>query len=210
MSAPRKARREFERNVFINCPFDEEYKSILRPLLFTVIYLGFNPRLASESLDSHENRIDKICDLIDSSKYSIHDLSRIRAERVGDFSRMNMPFEMGIEYGCRRFGLGILRQKKCLILEKRRYDFMRALSDLSGVDIESHENKPDEAVRKVRNWLAEVTGIGSIASPTLIWDKFNDFSLDFYFRRRHEGFSEKDINTINISEYIGSIHEWIS
>lgn len=28
---------DFSRNVFINCPFDAEYVSLLRPLLFTVI-----------------------------------------------------------------------------------------------------------------------------------------------------------------------------
>ncbi len=31
----------FERNVFVNCPFDTQYVPLLRPLLFTIIYLGF-------------------------------------------------------------------------------------------------------------------------------------------------------------------------
>src|SRR6266404_2208861 len=30
----------FSKNVFINCPFDSEYNSLLRPILFTIIYLG--------------------------------------------------------------------------------------------------------------------------------------------------------------------------
>jgi len=30
----------YEWNVFINCPFDKEYFPLLRPLLFTIIYLG--------------------------------------------------------------------------------------------------------------------------------------------------------------------------
>ena len=29
----------FERNVFVNCPFDEAYYPLLRPLLFTIIYV---------------------------------------------------------------------------------------------------------------------------------------------------------------------------
>jgi len=92
----------FETNVFINCPFDEDYLPLLRPLLFTLVYLGYSPRIASERSDSAENRVDKICGLIRESMYSIHDLSRLRAREVGEFYRMNMPFELGIEYGCRR------------------------------------------------------------------------------------------------------------
>lgn len=51
-------------NVFVNCPFDHAYRALLRPLLFTVVYLGYHPRIASERLDSAENRVDKICGLI--------------------------------------------------------------------------------------------------------------------------------------------------
>jgi hypothetical protein len=54
----------FAKNVFINCPFDAQYLPLLRPLLFTVIYLGFTPRIASESLDSSKARINKIVNLI--------------------------------------------------------------------------------------------------------------------------------------------------
>ena len=36
----------FDQNVFVNCPFDEEYLPLLRPLLFTIVYLGFRPRIA--------------------------------------------------------------------------------------------------------------------------------------------------------------------
>jgi hypothetical protein len=70
---------DFSKNVFINCPFDSDYVALLRPLLFTVLYLGYVPRIASERLDSGEPRIDKIVDLIQHSRFSIHDLSRIEA-----------------------------------------------------------------------------------------------------------------------------------
>jgi len=71
----------FEQNVFINCPFDDSYLPLLRPILFTVIYLGFTPRIALERLDSGEPRINKIISLIEDSKYAIHDLSRIKAKK---------------------------------------------------------------------------------------------------------------------------------
>jgi hypothetical protein len=97
-------RDPFSRHVFVNCPFDPEYLPLLRPLLFTIVYVGFIPRIASERSDSGENRVDKICALIAACRYSIHDLSRLRAAEIGELSRMNMPFELGIEYGCRVFG----------------------------------------------------------------------------------------------------------
>ena len=51
---------DFEKNVFINCPFDSAYLALLRPLLFTIVSFGFIPKIASERSDSAEQRIDKI------------------------------------------------------------------------------------------------------------------------------------------------------
>ena len=48
------ADRDFSSNVFINCPFDSDYVPLLRPLLFTVLFLNLNPRIASERFDSGE------------------------------------------------------------------------------------------------------------------------------------------------------------
>lgn len=202
--------REFESNVFINCPFDEEYYPLLRPLLFTIVFLGFNPRIASERYDSAENRIDKIVGLIRESKYGIHDLSRLTATKAGDFSRMNMPFELGIEYGSRLFGVTRMKKKRCLILEKARYEFMKALSDLSGVDIKAHNNEPDEIIRAVRDWFVETVGLRGLPSPTAIWYHFTDFASDFYDARAAEGFTDEDLNMMPIPEYIGFIKEWVA
>lgn len=199
----------FERNVFVNCPFDEAYYPLLRPLLFSVVYLGYHPRIATERSDSAENRIDKISGLIRDSKYSIHDLSRLAATKAGEFSRMNMPFELGVEYGCRLFGPGVLNEKQCLILETKRYDFMKALSDLSGVDIKSHSDEPDEVVRAVHNWFVETVGLRGISSPTVMWYRFTDFTSDFYDARKAEGFTDDDLNMMPVPEYIDLIRAWV-
>ncbi len=200
----------FDSNIFINCPFDEDYLHLLRPLLFTVVYLGYNPRIASERSDSAENRIDKICGLIRNSKYSVHDLSRLQARRAKEIYRMNMPFELGVEYGSRLFGPAPMDGKKCLILGKGRYDYMRALSDLSGVDIKSHANEPDEIVRAVRNWFVETVGLRRVASPKVIWYRFTDFATVFYDARKAEGFSDEDLNMMPLPEYIDFIRDWVA
>jgi len=206
---PTRPHEEFERNVFINCPFDRGYHSLLRPLLFTVVYLDFNPKLALERSDSGELRISKICGLIKISKYSIHDLSRIRSSEPNEFYRLNMPFELGVEYGCRQFSTGYLREKRCLILEKDRFNYMKALSDLSGVDIKSHEDEPLGVVREVRNWFVETVGLRRVKSPQIIFYEFTDFMSDFYSKRNVEGFSDEDLSSMPVPEFVGFIRDWI-
>ncbi len=199
----------FEKNVFINCPFDEDYFPLLRPLLFTIVYLGYRPRIASERFDSGETRIDKICELIETSRNSIHDLSRLRATLVDELYRLNMPFELGIEYGCRRFSSGRLSGKRCLILAEQRHEYSKALSDISGLDIKSHENEPAQLVRKVRNWFVETVGLRSVDSATRIWFQFGDFASDFYDARKADGFSDEDLDMMPVPEYIDFIRDWV-
>ena len=204
----------YELNVFVNCPFDAKYLSLFRPLLFTMAYLGYRPRIAAERSDSGENRLDKICELIRQSKFSIHDLSRLKAARAHELYRMNMPFELGIDYGSRHHGPDFMRSKKCLILEKEPHDFKRALSDLSGVDIKSHGNKPDEVVRAVRDWFYETVGLRDIPYPKVVWYRFTDFSTSLFESRLAEGISEndvrEDIDRMSIPEYLRCVADWVA
>ena len=78
----------FEENVFVNCPFDRRYLPLLRPLPFTIIYLGLKPRIALEAVDAGPARLDKIVSLIADSRYGIHDLSRIEASKAGELYRV--------------------------------------------------------------------------------------------------------------------------
>jgi len=206
----KKVPKKFRTSVFINCPFDEEYKSLLRPMLFTLVYVGLMPRLASEKSDSLEQRIEKILRLIKECKYSIHDLSRLKSERAKEFSRLNMPFELGIEYGCRRTANNHLRTKRSLILEKKRYDVQKALSDLNGVDIKTHNNSPAGIVRALQHWFIETLGLKNVDSPSVIWDKFNEFTYDFYERRKTQGYSKGDLKMMPIPQYIRFIAQWIA
>jgi hypothetical protein len=136
---------DFDRNVFVNCPYDDAYLPLLRPILFVTLYLGLKPRIALESLDSGRPRIEKILSLIEESKYAIHDLSRMQAERAGEYYRLNIPFELGLDVGCRLFKAGRSSEKRCLILEAERYRYQAALSDMSNSDIAAHGNDPVQA-----------------------------------------------------------------
>jgi hypothetical protein len=197
----------YEKNVFINCPFDEPYKLLLKPILFTIIHCGLNPRI-SETEDSGETRIKGIEKLIEESRYSIHDLSRMRAASKGEIARFNMPFELGLDFGCKRFKGGQQSDKKSLILDAGKYRYQRAISDISGNDIAFHAGKPENAVREVRNWLKKSHHSKKMASASRIWIDYNEFNTNFLKIIRQLQFSNEDIKKMPWSEYISYIMEW--
>lgn len=201
---------DFERNIFINCPFDEEYYAILRPLLFTIIFHGYTPRIALECSDSGQPRLTKIQNLIMQSKFSIHDLSRLQAGKKNEFYRLNMPFELGIDFGCRTFSSESHSEKRFLILEKENFRYMKALSDINGFDIKSHKNNPQELIKSIRNWFVETVNIRDAKSPTMIWYSFNDFWAFLYDTKTSEGFTNSEIDFMPIPEMIENMREWIS
>lgn len=199
----------FDENVFINCPYDETFYPLLRPLVFTVIYAGLNPRLALERMDSGEPRIRKIEKLIRESRYAIHDLSRIQARRQGEYFRLNMPFELGLDVGCRLFGDDGHSQKCCLILEKERYRYQAAISDISNSDIKSHGDDPEELVAAVRDWLNCEAG-SRLPGPSRVWDAFNEFMADDYDNLIAAGYNDKDIRRLPVVELMGRMKAWVS
>lgn len=197
----------FEKNVFINCPFDDQYFPLLKPLLFTIRKLGFNSRISLERNDSGEVRLHKIKELIEVSKFSIHDLSRAKSTTVGEYFRQNMPFELGLDLGCRDYSPDDkYREKKILILEEEKYSTQKALSDLSFADCKCHEGEAEELVYEVRNWFAE-NQLNSPPSASSIWDGYNFFYADLFEKKRNEGFNQKDIDRLPIAEFINYINE---
>jgi hypothetical protein len=199
----------FEENVFINCPFDDKYRKMLRPVLFAVIYLGLNPRIALERLDSGRPRIQQIISMIEESKYGIHDLSRIRAEKKGEYFRLNMPFELGLDVGCRVFRDGRWAQKRCLILETERYRYQAAISDLSNSDIAVHNDNPETAIGEVRNWLNTEAGLRA-PGPAAVWGKFLDFMGENYDDLKTRGFSDENIEGLPVNELMECMRAWVN
>ena len=198
----------FKDNVFINCPFDSAYLPLLRPLLFCVIYLGLTPRIALEALDSGRPRFEKIVSLIKNSKYAIHDLSRLQSNEAGEYFRLNMPFELGLDIGCRLFRAGQASSKRCLILEAERFRYQAAISDMSNSDIAVHANEPVNVVLQVRNWLNNEAGLRA-PGPADVWARFNEFMADNYDSLKLRGFSDTNIDNLPIGELIVCMQDWV-
>lgn len=144
-------------DVFINCPFDDDFKPAFRALIFAILVCGFRPRSARELDDGGQTRIDKIYGLIEECRYGIHDLSRTELDLVNNLPRFNMPLELGIFLGAKRYGGKRQKAKRVLVLDIEQYRYQRFISDLAGMDIQEHGGNAIRALRTVRNWLANVS-----------------------------------------------------
>jgi hypothetical protein len=97
------ARPGYNDSVFINCPFDDDYKPILRAIVYAIYRCGFFLQSALDEDDGTDIRLHKIFRKMRDCRYGIHDLSRIELNAV-DLPRFNMPFELGVFFGAKHFG----------------------------------------------------------------------------------------------------------
>lgn len=190
--------------VFINCPFDAAYWPLFEALVFCIVDCGFVPRCSLEEPDSGEARVRRIRRLIEDSRYSIHDLSRV--ELSPDLPRFNMPFELGLDLGSRFFGEGRLERKRCLVLDSDRYRYQRFLSDIAGQDIRAHGNSPDELITQVRDWLRATSKRRSVPGPKRIKERFARFSSVLPAFCDDLGLDRK---SLQFPEYTTLIEEWL-
>lgn len=204
----------FEKNVFLNCPFDKTYiDDILKPILYVIVRNGFYPRLSLEVSDSGQVRLQKITEIIKSCKYSIHDLSIVKSKKAKEFARMNMPFELGIDYGLRNSGRGKLAEKQFLILEATKYDYMKAISDINGFDIKVHGNETERIFDCLYSWSSETLKINKQDPPLKIFYDFIDFNTSLFKEKviqfDSDELAKNYIEKISIPEYIEEIQERI-
>lgn len=197
---------DYEKNVFINCPFDDDYDLIFNAILFTVHKCGFILRCSKEFEDSSGIRIKNIIQLIKESKYSIHDLSRVTLEGTSRLPRFNMPLELGICIGAIEFGNTKQKNKEYLIIESEKFRFKQFISDLSGQDIKNHNNNLEQAIKAVRNWLTKKTKI-VIPSASYIVDEYAKFSSELPELCKE---SNWDPDELTFDEFSSFVTSWIA
>src|SRR6266852_3913264 len=169
------ARNDYAQRVFINCPFDSEYKPLFEAIVFAVLSCGFRPRCALEIDDSSEVRIDRIFKIIAECKYGIHDISRTQVTSASGLPRFNMPLELGMFLAAKRFGTGKQRRKVCLVLDTMPYRYQQFISDIAGQDIQVHNNSAREAITVVRNWLRNASRSTILPGGMEIYRRFQLF-----------------------------------
>ena len=96
-------------NVFI--PFDAGYRHTVQ----------VEPACTESEADSNYLQCDnRIYHLIEVCRFGIHDISRIEHNAINNLPRFNMPFELGLFLGARRFRSTSRRAKQCQVLEADR------------------------------------------------------------------------------------------
>ena len=198
----------FERSVFVNCPFDEPYAPLLQAIAFCVTDLGFVPRIAPENADNAANRLERIVELIRGSRYGIHDLSRCKSTVIGEFARLNMPFELGLDHACARFGPDPLTSKTILILEETRFDYQKGLSDIAGWDIPAHSGDYIKLVRIVSGWLIRQAHAQPVGASR-IQDNYMVFQEWYWERETARGASDDDIRAYPTIQMMTAMREWV-
>jgi hypothetical protein len=144
---------EYDLNVFINCPFDEDYTPLLDAILFAIYACGYRPRCAMEADNAGDIRIEKINRIISQCRFGIHDISRTELDIANGLPRFNMPLELGLFLGAKKFGSQTQRGKVAIIFDTEQYRYQKFISDIAGQDIHAHDNHPGKLIRSIRNAL---------------------------------------------------------
>jgi hypothetical protein len=166
---------DYESSVFINCPFDKQYENLFEAVLFTIFMCGFKPRCALEHDDAGQQRIEKINSIIYECKYGFHDISRTELEPENKLPRFNMPLELGLFLGCKRFASGRSKDKICMIFDSDRYRYQKFISDIAGQDIKKHDNNPHSIIKGLRKIFATNHHDMKIIGAAKIIESFEKF-----------------------------------
>ena len=198
----------YELNVFINCPFDDQYKPLFYGIVFAVNDMGFRPRCAKDENNAGKGRIEKIQDLIAGCKYSIHDISRVDLDPVNNLPRFNMPLELGLDLGCKQYGKSYHQEKVVLVLDTEQYRYQKYISDLAGRDPVAHHDSEEKVINNVRNWLRLELDPNLVKTPSgsLIYRRYRQFQLALpsICAKLHW-----DINNLPFSDFAWAVADWI-
>jgi hypothetical protein len=163
-----------ENNVFINCPFDEEYQNLFVASVFAVVACGFNARCALEVDNGGQPRIQKLFDIIEECKFGIHDISRVQLDANG-LPRFNMPLELGMFLGAKRYGGDKHERKVLLIQDTEKYRYQSFISDISAMDIKAHADDPHKLIANVHSVLKTNTRRTSIPTKKRLYISYDGF-----------------------------------
>ena len=190
-------------SVFINCPFDAEYRALFHAIVFAIYDCGFFPRCSLDESDGGDVRLHKIIRILKSCQYSIHDISRTELDKTTGLPRFNMPLELGIDMGLRYSDNPEWAGKKCIVLDKDRHRFQKFISDISGQDPVAHGDDVNTSIKVIRDWLRTVSGRTTVATASAIINRYEVFSKELPV------LSDEDIDKICFADYAMYASVWL-
>lgn len=176
--------------------------------MFAISDCGFVARCALEDDDASRVRVDKIYDLISESKYGIHDISRVTLDHAHRLPRFNMPLELGLWLGAKRFGGKRDRQKRALVLDKLPDRYQIFCSDIAGQDATSHNNDAATLIRRIRNWLRSSPEFRQVTFPSAdtMVNRYLRFHAQLPTLCRNQGLNHK---SLEFNDYITLVAAWL-
>ena len=134
--------------VFLNVPYDKEFSQLYIACIIGLYQLGLVPHLSSE-IPGGDRRLNRIVQLIQSCRYSIHDLSRVELSSAPSAApRFNMPLELGMTITWQLLNPD---QHTWFVCESESYRLQKSASDLNGTDPYIHNGTPEGVLRELRN-----------------------------------------------------------
>ena len=145
--------------VFLNIPYDEEFRHLYIAYIVGLCQLDRVPHLATE-IPGSDRRLDRIFQLIKSCRYSIHDLSRVELSVAPSAApRFNMPLELGMTITWANL---YPNHHEWSVWEAETYRLQRSASDLNGTDPYIHDGSVLGVLRELRN------AFGNSRSPSVM------------------------------------------
>jgi hypothetical protein len=141
--------------VFLNIPYDERFRRLYLAYIVGLTELGLQP-CATLGIPGGERRLDRIFALIQSCRYSIHDLSRVEMDRNHPPTpRFNMPFELGLAIAWEKLNSS---RHTWFVCESRMRRVQKSLSDLDGSDANIHGGTVEGVMRELCNAFVRRSG----------------------------------------------------
>ena len=206
---------ERSRNVFVNCPFDEEFRGAFEAIVFAVSAMGYKPRCALEENDSGHLRLDKLYRLIENCDITIHDLSRTEPAQNPvhgvSLPRFNMPFELGVTLGAKRFGGTRQKRKRTLVMVRRPHLLGAYLSDLAGVDPVTHALDAAIILSEIRKFLHRDPAGQTLPGAAYCRRRFGEFRAALPKLARRAGHKPEEMHPIfNYRVFLETVVQYVA
>lgn len=134
--------------VFLNIPYDEEFQKLYLAYIVGLSQLGFDPYITS-GIPGGERRLDRVLALIQSCRYSIHDLSRVEMSVASPATpRFNMPLELGLTIAWAKMHP---KRHTWFLWESTPRRLQKSMSDLDGTDPYIHSGTVEGVLSELRN-----------------------------------------------------------
>jgi hypothetical protein len=156
-----------EDSVFLNVPYDALFVRPCLAYICGICAYGLIPRATLE-IPGGARRLDRIVSLIESCRYSIHDMSRVELDMAPPPTpRFNMPFELGLSvlHAARN-----PRKHTWFLFESESWRIQKSLSDLNGTDPYIHGGTEAGVFRELAKAFVRADRQPSVAQMQGLFD----------------------------------------